>query len=280
MTAGGRIQAVIRERNARGEPAIAPFITAGFPSRERFVDILRDVEREADVIEIGVPFSDPMADGVTIQRSSRAALEQGVHLDWILSTLAEEESATPRILMSYYNPLLAFGLERLASRVGASGVDALIVPDLPFEEQGDVRSALFEAKVGLIQLVTPVTPRPRQRSLAEATAGFLYAVTVTGTTGGRPGDGTSDGTGNGTGQEELLRYLAELSADSPAPVLAGFGVRSHDQLTAIARVAAGAVVGSALIEALEAGTTPAAFLRTLRYGTTGVDDRRPAEVSR
>lgn len=268
MIGGERITAAIRRRNAEGLPALAPFITAGFPSPAAFPALLREIEREADLVEIGVPFSDPMADGVTIQRSSRMALEAGVHLDWILSTLTAAPSATPRILMSYYNPLLAFGLERLASRVSSAGIDALIVPDLPFEEQGELRSALFDARAGLVQLVTPVTPRDRRRSLAEATAGFLYAVTVNGTTGGASRDAT-----------DLADYLAELSADSSAPVLAGFGVRRHDQLQAIARVASGAVVGSALIEAVEAGTSAARFLQTLRFGKAGTPSRRPAEAS-
>jgi len=272
MIAGERIRKAIERRNASGEPALAPFLTAGFPTLDRFVELLREVESEADLVEIGVPFSDPMADGVTIQRSSRIALEQGAYLEWILSTLESHPSPTPRILMSYYNPILAYGLDRLATRVRGAGIDALIIPDLPFEEQGEIRAALFETRVGIVQLVTPVTPPNRRRSLGEATAGFLYAVTVTGTTGGASTEPSEAG-------ESLAEYLTELSRESPAPVLAGFGVRSAEQLAAIAKVAAGAVVGSALIEAIEGGQSPTEFLQTLRQSKTEVESRRPVEVS-
>lgn len=248
-----RIERAIRKSRERGRPALAPFLTAGYPERESFDGLLRRVAAEADVVEIGVPFSDPMADGVTIQRSSRAALEAGVDLPWILETLRGSSRETPYLLMSYLNPLLAFGLERLAAEAEGAGVAGLVVPDLPFEESPPLRKVLDAAGLALIHFVTPVTPESRMRRLCRTSRGFVYAVTVTGTTGGavRSDDG-------------FLDYLARVREPAPVPVLAGFGVRSAEQMSAIAEHADGAVVGSALIEIVERGEDPVAFLRGLR----------------
>ncbi len=253
-TAGGRRLAhAIRRSTARGRPALAPFLTAGFPTREGFAGSLRRVAAEAEIVEIGVPFTDPMADGATIQRSSRAALAAGVDLTWILRTLGETPVPAPLLLMSYLNPLLSFGLERLAAASRGAGIAGMIVPDLPIEESPSCRDALAAHGMALIRLVTPVTPDERLERIGRAADGFLYAVTSTGTTGGSAGAGSALGSS-----------LARVRRVSPVPVLAGFGVRTAEQLDAIATVADGAVVGSALIETLERDGDPVAFLRGLR----------------
>ena len=180
-----RISTAIAATNSEGRTALVPFITAGYPDPNTFIDTLRAVASVGDVVELGVPFSDPMADGMTIQRSSFEAIEKGVTLTWIFDQLAGAgEIDAPLVMMSYLNPLLAFGYDKLASRARETGVCAFIIPDLPFEESADIREALDKAGVGLIQLVTPATPDDRLKMLADASRGFLYAVTITGITGG------------------------------------------------------------------------------------------------
>ncbi len=266
MNAGAaRVEAAVRSAAAARGLAVAAFVTAGFPTREGFGAVVDAVAGEADLVEIGVPFSDPMADGVTIQRASRAALDAGVTLRWILGVLAGRGPRAPLLLMSYLNPLLALGLERVAEAAAAAGVAGCIVPDLPYEESGPWREALDAAGVALVQLVTPQTPEERLRLLASASRGFVYAVTTAGTTGGA----TAFSGG-------VLAYLDRVREASPLPVLAGFGVREAAQLRAVLGHADGVVVGSALVEALEKRRDPAAFLRALRDG----DGAGPAASAR
>jgi tryptophan synthase alpha chain len=208
-------------------------------------------------VEIGVPFSDPMADGMTIQRSSHAALRQGVSLGWILQTLRgmDELPRSPLLLMSYLNPLLAYGLDRLPADACAAGVCGFIVPDLPFEESEEIRSALDSQGLALVQMVTPVTPADRLAMLCRAARGFVYAVTMTGTTGKSVAV-----------PDDVLEYMDRVRAVSPVPVCAGFGIRSAAQVERMTGHVDGVVVGSALVEVLERGDDPAAFLRGLRGG--------------
>ncbi len=240
-------------RTAEG-PAIIAFLTAGFPRREGFADTLRQVAGAADAVELGVPFSDPMADGVTIQRSSRAAIDNGVTLAWILELLELERDRlrAPIMLFSYLNPLLVYGLERLAAQAGEAGVTGFIVPDLPFEESEPFRAALRPHGLALVQLVTPATPDDRLAMLCRASEGFVYAVTRTGITGGSEAL-----------PSVLAEYLARVKSLTELPVCAGFGVRDAAQVELIGRHADGVIVGSALVEALERGDDPSAFLRAL-----------------
>ena len=246
-------QALEGARNA-GRTGLVPFITAGYPSPEGFIETLRKVSRIGDVVEIGVPFSDPMADGMTIQRSSHSAIQQGVSLRWIFDQLdtASGSVEAPLVLMSYMNPLIAYGYEALAERSAAAGVGGFIVPDLPLEESGELRAALEARGLGVVQLVTPATPDARVKRLAEASRGFLYAVTMKGVTGG----------GSGL-PADLAEYLDRVSAASPLPVCAGFGIRTAADVENVGRHAAGAIVGSALVEVLERGSDPAVFLESL-----------------
>jgi tryptophan synthase alpha chain len=251
-TGAERIEDTIRAAGASGRPALAAFLTAGYPDLDGFASSLSAVAGVADIVEIGVPFSDPMADGVTIQRSSRGALQAGVTLPWILDQVRTMQPTTPIVLMSYLNPLLAFGADRLAEVASEAGVSGLIVPDLPFEECAVLRVPLDSAGIALIQLVTPVTPPDRLQALCGESRGFVYAVTSTGTTGGTKAGG-----------EGALDYLDAVHDASSLPVLAGFGVRSAAQIQALAGHVDGVIVGSALVEVLEAGEDPAAFLRSL-----------------
>ena len=254
MQAHERLTSAIRSANESGQTALVPFVTAGYPEPAEFISTLKEVAAVGDVVEIGIPFSDPMADGMTIQRSSFVALQKGVSLEWIFTQLENAgELETPLVMMSYLNPLLAFGYEDLAKRAASTGVCAFIVPDLPFEECAEIRTALEAEGVGLIQLVTPATPDDRLAMLADASKGFVYAVTVTGITGG--------GAGLPSGLAEYLDKVASLSA---LPVCAGFGIRAAADVANVGQHVAGAIVGSALVEVLENNDDPAAYLESLR----------------
>ncbi len=249
-----RISTAIRNAASRGDPAIVGFLTAGYPRKETFRDTLRALAAGADVVEIGVPFTDPMADGVTIQRSSQTALAQGVSLRWILDELsAMPELDAPLLLMSYLNPLLAFGLDLLPKAAARANVAGFIVPDLPFDESAELRAALETEGLALVQMVTPVTRPERLAELCHNSQGFVYAVTMTGTTGKHVAV-----------PEDVLSYLDRVRAASKLPVCAGFGIRSREQVERLAGHVDGVVVGSALVEVLERNEDPAAWLATLR----------------
>ena len=248
-----RISQSIRAACAGGEPALVAYLTAGYPQRARFREHVRALAQAADVVEVGVPFTDPMADGVTIQRASVAALAQGVSLRWILEELgALGELPAPVLLMSYLNPLLAFG-DTLATQARRAGVAGFIVPDLPLDESSQLHAALDAEALALVQMVTPVTEPARLKQLCAGSQGFVYAVTMTGTTGK-----------NVAVPADVVRYLDAVRELAPVPVCAGFGIRSRDQVERLRGHVDGVVVGSALVEVLERGEDPQAWLRALR----------------
>jgi tryptophan synthase alpha chain len=260
VIASERIGAAIQAAVAKGRPALVGYLTAGFPTRRQFQENLAAVAGGCDVVEIGVPFSDPMADGTTIQRASFAALADGVTLPWILDELKsiEPPNTAPILLMSYLNPLLAFGLEQLPRAAARAGVTGFIVPDLPFEESAELRRALEAEGLALVQMVTPVTPFERLRLLCREAKGFVYAVTMTGTTG-KSADGKFADV-----PLEVLDYMDRVKQLATVPVCAGFGIRSARQVARLAPHVDGVVVGSALVETLERGEDVAAFLKSLR----------------
>lgn len=247
------LRAVRRER-----VALVAFLTAGFPTKARFREAFVEVSAAADVVEIGVPFTDPMADGVTIQRASEVALAQGTSLRWILATLQEiPQAGARRVIMGYYNPMLNYGLGKLAADAAAAGITGFIVPDLPLEESGPFADALAVHGIALIRMVTPVTSPQRLEQLCRSAQGFVYAVSMTGTTG------RSVGAGAGV-PEKTLEYLDHVRCLAGVPVCAGFGIREPSQVAALAPHVDGVVVGSAVIEALEKGQSPVQLLRRLR----------------
>lgn len=238
---------------AAGGQALCAYLTAGYPDLERFPEILTAVAEVADVVEIGVPFTDPMADGLTIQQASHVALGHGVDLDMIFDLVGELDLGAPHLLMGYYNPFLAYGLDHLVERMESAGTSGLIVPDLPVEESTELSSSLDGAGMSLVQLVSPTTTDERLRLLAAASRGFVYAVATKGTTGGATAF-----------DAEVLAYLSRVKAASTLPVLAGFGVREPAQVAELAGHVDGVVVGSALIDAIDRGEDPGEFLRSLR----------------
>ena len=248
------ISDAIAAARANGRTALVGFLTAGFPSRATFKKNLLAVASCCDVVEIGVPFSDPMADGTTIQRASAAALLDGVTLPWILEELQSLQPRTgaPLLLMSYLNPLLAYGLDRLPQAARAAGVSGFIVPDLPYEEADDLKTALNEANIALVQMVTPVTEDDRLKMLCAGAQGFIYAVTMTGTTGKAV-----------EVPDEALAYMQQVKRAAAIPVCAGFGIRSRAQVERLGAHVDGVIVGSALVEILERGEDPRPFLTSL-----------------
>ncbi|MCO4745041.1 MAG: tryptophan synthase subunit alpha [Proteobacteria bacterium] len=251
MTAADKLTAALRSPKKAGRPAIMPYLTSGYPTLDGFAELVESVSEVADAMEIGVPFTDPMADGVTIQHSSHIALKNGVSLKWILETLRGVDNKAPMVLMSYLNPLMRYGFEAVVRDAAEAGVSGFIVPDLPFEECSILRESADEAGLAVIQLVTPVTPPERLKMLTKESRGFVYAVTKTGVTGGKVGGGS------------VTEMLDRVRAVSPLPVCAGFGIRSAAQIDELTGHADGAIVGSAFIEALGRGEDGATWLRGL-----------------
>jgi tryptophan synthase alpha chain len=239
----GRIAERFARRKAEGRAAFVPFLTAGDPSLDRTVEIALGLEAAgADVLELGVPFSDPIADGPVIQRSSERALGRGVTLAAVLEAVRRirERSELPLLLFSYYNPLLQHGLDRLAAEAAEAGVDGVLVTDLPPEEGGEWIAAARAAEVDTVFLAAPTSPPDRLRRVAEASRGFVYAVSRTGVTGER--QALSDEA------RPLVERLHELT---DVPVALGFGLSTPEQVAEAAAVADGVVVGSALVRFLE-----------------------------
>ncbi|MHC5019808.1 MAG: tryptophan synthase subunit alpha [Planctomycetota bacterium] len=253
-----RLEAALREPAKK--PALVGFITGGYPTMAAFEALLPKVASACDAVEVGIPFSDPMADGATIQRTSHTALEEGASLRKILDALSRLAPLdAPVVLMGYLNPFLQYGLEALVRDAAAAGVSGFIIPDLPLEESPPLLSLCDATGIALVPLVSPVTPPDRLRTITSNARGFVYAVTVTGVTGGSVASG-----GDAAGIDARVAYLASVRDAASVPVLAGFGIRTKPDVEALAPHADGVIVGSALIEAIDRGDDPAQFLESLR----------------
>jgi tryptophan synthase alpha chain len=239
----GRIGESFARRRAEGRPVFVAFLTAGDPSLERTVAAALELEAAgADVLELGVPFSDPLADGPVIQRASERALRRGVTLSSVLDTARRirERSALPLLLFSYYNPLLQHGLGRLAAEAKQAGIDGVLVTDLPPEEAGEWLAVARPAELDTVFLASPTSPKERLARVAAASRGFVYAISRTGVTGER-----------GSLSADARPLVERLRALSDVPVAIGFGLSTPEQVSEAARVADGVVVGSALVRFLE-----------------------------
>ncbi len=238
-----RIARTFARLRGRGERALIPYFTAGDPSLQITRQLLVEAARQgADLIELGVPFSDPLADGPVIQRASQRALASGVRLARVLELVREtrNELSTPLILLTYYNPALAFGLKAFAQTAVEAGVDGVIVADLPPEEAEPLSAEARAAGLDLIHLVAPTSPPERMRMIARKSRGFVYAVSLTGVTGARaelPPD--------------LAHYLTTLRTVTTKPICVGFGISTPEQATAVAPYADGVIVGSAIVRLVE-----------------------------
>jgi len=236
--------------------ALIPYLMAGYPTPDRALELIGAASREADLIEIGVPFSDPVADGRSIQHAAQVSLHNGFRLRPFLDALAASPPACPALLMSYVNPMLAYGRDRLLADLAALRIAGLIVPDLPLEETDDWRAAAVAHGLFLVHLVAPTSPDERIQAAADATDAFLYAVSLAGTTGARP---ELD-----PGLPVFLRRIRRLT-DKPLAV--GFGLSSPDHVRALRGLADGVIVGSRIIEAVRAGESALDLIRVLRDAT-------------
>jgi len=223
-------------------PGLVTYVTAGDPDLDRTAGILRALDRAgADVLEVGVPFSDPLADGPVIQRATERALAAGTTLSGVLDLLRSMRGdiAAPVVIFSYANPILRFGPEQFADRAGEAGVDGVLILDLPIEEADDFRAMLARRAIDTILLLSPTTTDDRLRKAAALGSGFLYAISRLGVTGAR--DTLA------SGAEEMVR---RIRAVSNLPVALGFGISKPDHVRAVARWADAAVVGSALVDVI------------------------------
>ena len=243
----------IRQAELEGRTALIPFVTGGFPSPLRFWEVLDELDKAgADIIELGVPFSDPVADGPVVEAASLQSLEQGVTLRGMLEGLQKRHYNAGLVLMGYYNPFLQYGLERFAEDAARAGVKGCIVPDLPLDEGQPMRTALQKYGLALIPLIGPNTSEERMQAYAAQSEGYAYVVSLLGITGVRQ-------TLPPEAYETLLRARRIFSL----PLALGFGLHSPEQLTALPPEARphAAVFGSALLQHLQAGGNGGDFLQ-------------------
>lgn len=253
-----RQQHVIAERFAAlrkaGRRAFVPYITAGDPSPASTVALLKGLEDAgADIIEVGVPFSDPLADGPVIQASSQRALEQGVRLDGVLDIIGEAKLSTPIVLFSYLNPIIAAG-PRVLDRAAAAGCHGILITDLPVGADPEREEWLGMGPLAFIRLVAPTTPADRMREIGTHGSGFVYLISRLGVTG------VQDSLAS-----DLPQSISRLRGATTLPICVGFGVSRADQATAVAKLADGVVIGSAIVRAAGESVSGAiSFAREMR----------------
>lgn len=250
MTGLQHIADAFSAARTEGRAALMPYCTLGYPRPELSAAIIEAMAQAgADLIELGTPFSDPLADGPTIQRSTQVALEQGTTLAGCLSIVRElrrKGIALPFLLMGYVNPILAYGIERFVTEATSSGADGLIIPDLPLEESEIIENACRSAGLALIYLIPPTAPAERIAEIAEHSSGFIYLVSLTGVTGARqalPAD--------------LAEFILRVRQVTALPLAVGFGISNAAQAEAVGQLADGVIVGSALIDAIGKASNPA-----------------------
>jgi len=237
-------------------PAVVPFLTAGFPNRRVFVDsVLAAVDAGAAAIEIGMPFSDPLADGPAIQHSSQAALDSGITMETVfqLTSLLRSKVDVPIFLMGYLNPLLKMGVAKFARSAAESGADGTIIPDCPIEEARDWKAASAEAGLDNIFLIAPTSTDERVRRIDRMSSSFSYCVSIAGVTGARRDVSPA-----------TIAYLRRVRRLAKKPYVVGFGISSPAHVKALSGLADGYVVGSALVPLLEGGARSAAAARVAR----------------
>lgn len=237
-----RLDAAFEQASEERRAALIPYLTAGFPDPDRFVDLAAAIlGAGADALEIGIPFSDPLLDGPAIQRSQQAALDAGITPSDCLRFAAQinRRTAKPLLFMGAYNPILAYGLERFARGAADSGISGLIVPDLPLEEQGDLRTECERHELHFIEMAAPTSTPERLAQTAAVASGFVYGVSVAGVTGARA-----------SVRDTAAPLVERIRTVTRVPVAVGFGIAGPDQAREVAAFADGVIVGSALITLL------------------------------
>ena len=256
-----RIEAAFAAARQEGRAALMPYMMGCFPDREAAREVAAAyADGGADLVEVGIPFSDPLADGPQIHAAATAALHRGADLAGALGACQELGEGIPSVAMCYVNMVLAAGPRRFAGRLAAAGAAGAIVPDLPLEEGDEIRAALEDEGLALVPLVAPTTPPERRRRICASARGFVYLVSVAGVTGER---------------NELPPGLPELITaareESEVPVAVGFGIASPEQAAAVGRLADGVIIGTRLVRAVADGGAAAAgsFLREIRAALAG-----------
>ena len=258
-----RIDAKFADLNAAGKKAFVAYVMAGDPDYDKGLEIVKGLPAAGvDIIELGIPFTDPMADGITIQLAGQRALAAGQNLEKTLQyarELRKTDDTTPIVLMGYYNPIYSRGVEKFLVDAKQAGIDGLIVVDLPPEEDSELCIPAQAAGINFIRLATPTTDNKRLPKVLQNTSGFVYYVSVTGITG------TAAAQANDVGPE-----VARIKSQTDLPVIVGFGIKTPDAARDIAQIADGAVVGSAIVERIGKGDSAAevlAFVKSLADGT-------------
>ena len=252
-----RIDAKFAQLRAEGKKAFVAYIMAGDPDFDTSLEVVRGLPGAGvDIIELGLPFTDPMADGPTIQAAGQRALAAGMTLERTLEMarrFREGDDTTPIVLMGYYNPIYSRGVDRFLADARAAGIDGLIVVDLPPEEDAELCLPAQEAGLNFIRLATPTTDDKRLPRVLQNTSGFVYYVSITGITGSAEADAG-----------DVAPEVARIKAQTDLPVIVGFGINSPAKSRAIAEVADGAVVGSAIVSQIAAGKPVAEVLEFVR----------------
>ena len=244
-----RIQKIFQNRTEK----IIPFLTAGYPTKEDTLNMVLAVEKSgAAMVELGMPFSDPLADGPVIQESSQKAIENGVTINWILETVSDirQQSEIPIALMGYINPILKFGLTKFTKSCSKAGVDGLIIPDLPLDEADDYVKLSKSNGISPILLVAPNTPEKRIQEISKLSGDLIYCVAILGITGGRSILG-----------DQLTSYLNCVEKNSDCPFIVGFGIKEREDVIGINQIAHGAVVGSAIIHEIKKSNNPVEVIK-------------------
>ena len=257
-----RIDAKFAALKDEGKKAFVAYIMAGDPDFDRSLEVMRGLpEAGVDVIELGLPFTDPMADGPTIQLAGQRALEAGMTLNRTLemaTAFREQDDTTPIVLMGYYNPIYSMGVDRFLAAATAAGIDGLIIVDLPPEEDAELCLPAQDAGLNFIRLATPTTDDNRLPRVVQNTSGFVYYVSITGITGAAEANAT-----------EVAPEVKRIQEASGLPVIVGFGVNTPEKSRAIAEVADGVVVGSAIVSRIAKGDSAQdvlAFVKSLSDG--------------
>ena len=250
-----RLNKLLTAYKKNNRKALSVFLTAGYPDISATEKEVLEAARYADLIELGVPFSDPVADGPTIQRSSQKALEKGINLKKIVALVNRVRKKTdiPLVVMSYLNPVYSYGLEKFFKAAASAGVDGVIFPDLPYEETKPVTAIARSADISYIPLVALTTGIARAKKIAAASTGFVYVTAVTGVTGAR-----SSISG------ELIPFLDSMRAETEKPVFVGFGISRPEHILKLKKHCDGFIIGSAVIEIISAKKSLSEYLKKIR----------------